>query len=71
MNIILYTTHCPACKVLESKLRNKNISFIEETNIDIMRQKGFMSVPYLEIDGKTLNFKAAVDWINNLQEDKK
>lgn len=69
MNITLYTTHCPMCKVLESKLKDKNISYTEETDVDIMKQKGFMSVPCLEIDGKIFNFRASVDWVNNYKED--
>ena len=30
--IILYTTHCPMCLMLEQKLKEKNIKFKEETN---------------------------------------
>ena len=31
MKIILYSTHCPRCNVLEKKLKTKNISY-EEIN---------------------------------------
>jgi len=31
-----------------------------------MEQKGYLSVPVLEVDGKSMDFKEAVDWINTL-----
>lgn len=68
MQVILYTTHCPQCKVLETKLKNKDISYTEVTDVNIMRQKGFMSVPYLEVDSQVFSFSEAVTWVNNYQE---
>lgn len=63
MNIVLYSTHCPKCNVLESKLKQKNISFEENNDVELMTQKGFMTVPMLEVDGVVYNFKEAVEWI--------
>lgn len=65
---ILYSTHCPKCKVLEKKLQDKKIEYEEINDIDIMQAKGFMAAPVLEVDGKIMMFKDAVDWINS-QED--
>ena len=31
--IILYTTHCPRCKVLETKLNNKNLEYTIVDNV--------------------------------------
>ena len=67
--IILYSTHCPKCRVLEQKLKMKNIEYKEVNDIEVMEKKGFMTVPMLEVDGKVMNFKEANDWINNLQEE--
>ena len=66
MNVILYTTHCPKCSVLEKKLKQKNISYEEVNDIEIMKEKGYLTVPVLEIDGASMDFKQAVDWINLL-----
>ncbi len=65
MTIVLYSTHCPKCNVLEKKLKQKNISYKEVNDIEIMKEKGYLSVPVLEIDGATMDFKTANDWINN------
>ena len=64
MKVVLYSTHCPKCTVLEAKLKNKNIRFEEVNDENLMIEKGFMSVPVLEVDGKIMNFKVANDWIN-------
>lgn len=65
MDVKLYSTHCPKCIVLEKKLNQKNISFEEINNIDVMTAKGFMQAPMLEVDGEVMDFKQANDWINN------
>lgn len=63
MNIVLYSTNCPKCKVLKSKLEQNNINFIENNDIELMAQKGFTTAPMLEIDSVVYNFKEAVAWI--------
>ena len=63
MNIVLYSTNCPKCKVLKSKLEQNNIEFIENNDIELMTQKGFTTAPMLEIDSIVYNFKEAVEWI--------
>lgn len=63
MNIILYSTKCPKCKVLETKLKQNNIKFEEINDVDLMVQKGFKSAPILEVDGVAYRFKEAVEWI--------
>ena len=63
MNVVLYSTHCPKCNVLESKLKQKNIVFVENNDVELMVQKGFKAAPVLEVDGVVYNFKEAVEWI--------
>lgn len=63
MNVILYSTKCPKCKVLEAKLNQKSINYDEVNDVDAMVQKGFTAVPMLEIDGVVYDFKQAVEWI--------
>ena len=64
MSITLYTTGCPQCKVLESKLSDKNIKFNTNTDIDDMISKGIGSAPVLEVGGERLNFVDAVKAVN-------
>lgn len=66
MKIILYTTNCPKCKVLEQKMNSKNIEYESITDVEIMTQKGFMSAPMLEVDGEVMDFVTANTWINEV-----
>ena len=65
--IIFYTTHCPKCSVLETKLKAKNISYEVCSDIDLMIQKGLSSAPALEVDGKLMKFSEAISYINEIQ----
>lgn len=64
MSIVLYSNNCPRCKVLKTKLEQNDINFEENNDVEIMIQKGFATVPMLEVDGVVYNFKEAVAWIN-------
>ena len=64
MAIVLYSTHCPRCNVLEKKLKQKNISYEEVNDIEVMEEKGISAVPVLEVDGVSMDFKTANNWIN-------
>lgn len=66
MEVILYSTNCPRCSVLEKKLSLANISYKLVTDADLMVEKGFTSVPMLEVDGKVMDFKSAIEWVNNM-----
>lgn len=73
--VILYSTHCPRCKVLETKLKQKNIVYEECNDVEVMKAKGFKMAPQLEVEEKieigeaagvqitTMDFKAALKWI--------
>ena len=63
LGVILYSTHCPKCRVLETKLRQKSINYEEVNDVELMMQKGFMTAPKLEVDGVVYDFKEAVEWI--------
>ena len=65
--IILYSTHCPRCSVLEKKLKSKNINYQEINDVNTMRIKGFTEVPILQVDDKTMSFIEANAWIVMLQ----
>ena len=62
--IIIYSTGCPKCKVLEAKIASKFANYHTCEDLDIMEQKGIMSVPTLEIDGEMMDFSQAIAWVN-------
>lgn len=62
--ITLYSTGCPKCRVLEKKLEAEEIEYTKVDDENVMIEKGFMSAPMLDVDGKVMNFKEAVDWLN-------
>lgn len=68
MDIIMYTTHCPQCEVLGKKLTQKGLTYKEIDDVSKISELGITAVPTLSIeDGKYMNFKEAVNWINSLE----
>ena len=67
MNVVLYTIDCPNCLILEKKLKSKNIEFLRVSDKDTIVSKGFgdSTFPILEVGDVTMNYKTAVQWINN------
>lgn len=65
MKIVLYSTGCPKCKVLEKKLEQKNIPYTLETNTDKLVQLGFRMAPILEVDGLLMQFADANKYLND------
>lgn len=65
MGVTLYSTGCPQCEVIKSKLRNSNIKFKENSDIEVMKNKGIFKVPVLEVDGRYMGILEANSWINS------
>ncbi len=63
MEVILFTTHCPKCRVLAMKLEEKKIKYETRTDVDEMIELGIMSAPMLKVNGKFFDFSAAMNWI--------
>ena len=63
--VILYSNKCPQCRVLEAKLKEKGIEYQEINDIDLMLEKGFMSMPMLEVGETIMNFAQALKWVSN------
>ena len=36
------------------------------SDVEIMKQKGFMSAPMLEVDGNIMNYLEAINWIKEM-----
>ena len=65
MEVILYSTGCPKCKILTKKLENNNIEYSVVSDVDLMQKKGFMTLPMLEVDGRVMDFGKAIKWVTN------
>lgn len=63
--VTIYSTGCPRCNVLKTKLAQANIEFDISEDIDSLIDKGFQSVPVLDVDGTMMEFGEAIDWIKN------
>lgn len=66
MKLVLYTTHCPKCKVIESKLNAKKIEFDIVDDKSTLIEMGIVSVPVLEADGTRMDFLEANKYVNSL-----
>lgn len=64
--ITMFSTNCPKCKVLEQKLKAKNVNFEVNTDVDAMIAMGIHSAPALKIDeNPIMDFMQAIKWINS------
>ena len=61
---ILYTTNCPRCTVLESKLNSKGIEYEMVYDINEMEQLGIQTAPVLKVAGEMMDFGTANKWVN-------
>ncbi len=50
--MVLYTTGCPQCKLVEKKLMERGMKYEEVKDVDVILGMGFTSVPVLEADGE-------------------
>ena len=67
--IILYSTHCPKCQVLEKKLLVSGLTFksVEDHDkiVEVAKRGGFTMAPILEVsDVGLMGFADAVKWVN-------
>lgn len=66
--IVMYSTHCPKCLILEKKLNEAGVDYKICEDKNLMVNKGFDFLPVLEVDGQTMGFKEAVKWVNDRTE---
>lgn len=62
--VIFYSTGCPKCSVLKKKLDGKHIEYVENNSVEDMLAMGFDALPVLEVNGKIMEFKESIDWVN-------
>jgi hypothetical protein len=49
--------------VLKAKLDQKQIQYVNVTDVEAMKAKGFEEAPKLEVNGVVMDFKEALKWI--------
>ena len=54
----------PKCAM--SNCEEKGIVYSTNSDIEVMKAKGFRSVPMIEIDNKVLNYLDAINWIKEI-----
>lgn len=67
-HIILYSTHCPKCIILERKLKEKGIGYTVETDMNAIEKTGFRTVPLLSVNGEIKEFSEAINWIREYED---
>lgn len=66
MEILLHTTNCPKCIILEKKLDQAGITYRKNEDVQVMIDAGYMEAPLLQINEDTfLTFPDAAKWINS------
>ncbi|MFA6728177.1 MAG: hypothetical protein WCS17_08190 [Prevotella sp.] len=63
--IVLYSTGCPRCRMIEKKLDGAGVRYIRVEDIHLMIVKGMMSAPMLEVNEEIMNYEQASEWIEN------
>lgn len=58
--IILYSTGCPKCNILERRLTNDKIEFSITDNVDKLIDMGFQNAPVLQIDDNFIDYTNAM-----------
>lgn len=61
---VLYSTGCPKCVILKTKLKENGIDFEENGDIETMKNLGIDQVPVLYVGDQRMEFKEAVQWVN-------
>ena len=74
LNVTMYTTHCAKCKLLTIKLERLikegfDMKIDEVTDVELMKEKGFTTVPMLEVNGEIMDFSKANKWANDIKEE--
>ena len=62
--IKLYSTHCPQCNALETKLNRAGIKYEICDDLQVMKNLGLKAAPVLETADGLLNFSQAIKWVN-------
>lgn len=62
-NIIFYTTHCPKCKVLKTKMDKIELTYEVCEDVGKMLDLGIQTAPALQVNNTILDFGQAIQWL--------
>ena len=61
----LYTMDdCVYCTMLKARLAHEKIKYEEIKDVAVIEEKGFATVPQLEVESQTLDFNQSIAWLN-------
>lgn len=63
MELILYSTGCPKCRMLEAALKKKDASYEKCEDVQAMIDMGLSEAPVLKVDGKVLSYNDAMKFV--------
>ena len=63
MNVVLYTTNCPKCRILKQKLEESGVDFQTIDDIESMTKRGMTTSPMLGVDDELFGFSQALIWM--------
>ena len=63
-----YTINCPACDILEQRLKDTNIPYERIDDIKLIQKEGIFQLPMLKVEGKILTYKQALDWLKEQKQ---
>lgn len=65
--MVLYTTGCPKCRILEKKMDDKKLEYEKCEDKKVLAELGIKAVPVLKVeDGRMLGYFEAVKYVNAL-----
>lgn len=62
MDVVLFTTGCPKCKILEQKLKDQEVSY-DLGDVQEIVNLGYFEAPILKIDNVYMNFTQAIEYL--------
>lgn len=66
--VIMYTTGCPKCRVLQRKLDAAHVEYEEHNDMAEMLSLGLRAAPTLSVDGELMDFNKACKWADSQKE---
>ena len=70
MDATLYSTNCPKCKVLETKLTQMGVKFDTVTDneevTEVGKSNGILSAPILKVGDKYFDFSNAIKYLKEI-----
>ena len=66
--IILYSTGCPKCKILQRKLDETGVLYSTINDIGTMLALGISSAPVLSVNDELMDFNSAIGWVRRYND---